>query len=62
VLILVGLGLTLATPWPLLLAVCVMIGMGPTANAEEAHLTALFCEEYQQYQQRVGRFFPKFFG
>ena len=62
VLILVGLGLTLATPWPLLLTVCVVIGMGPTANAEEAHLTALFGEEYQQYQQRVGRFFPKLFG
>ncbi len=62
VLILVGLGLTLATPWPLLLAVCVVIGMGPTANAEELHLTALFGKEYQQYQQRVGRFFPKFFG
>jgi protein-S-isoprenylcysteine O-methyltransferase Ste14 len=62
VLILVGLGLTLATPWPLLLAVCVVIGMGPTADAEEAHLTALFGEEYQQYQQRVGRFFPKLFG
>jgi protein-S-isoprenylcysteine O-methyltransferase Ste14 len=62
VLILVGLGLTLATLWPLLLAVCVVIGMGPTANAEEAHLTGLFGEEYQQYQQRVGRFFPKLFG
>jgi len=62
VLILVGLGLTLATPWPLLLTVCVVIGMGPTANAEEAHLTALFGEEYKQYQQRVGRFFPKLFG
>ena len=62
VLMLVGLGLTLATLWPLLLAVCVVIGMGPTANAEEAHLTGLFGEEYQQYQQRVGRFFPKLFG
>jgi protein-S-isoprenylcysteine O-methyltransferase Ste14 len=65
VLILVGLSLALATLWPLLLALCVVIGMGPTANAEEAQLTALFGEEYQQYQQRVGRFFPKllrFFG
>jgi protein-S-isoprenylcysteine O-methyltransferase Ste14 len=62
VLILVGLSLILATLWPLLLALCVVIGMGPTANAEEAQLTALFGEEYQQYQQRVGRFFPKLFG
>jgi protein-S-isoprenylcysteine O-methyltransferase Ste14 len=62
VLILVGLSLTLATLWPLLLALCVVIGMGPTAKAEEEQLTALFGEDYQQYQQRVGRFFPKLFG
>ena len=62
VLILVGLGLTLATLWPFLLAVCVVIGMGPTANAEEVHLTALVGKEYREYQQRVGRFFPKLFG
>ena len=61
VLILVGLSLTLTTLWSLLLALCVVIGMGPTANAEEAQLTALFGEAYQQYQQRVGRFFPKLF-
>jgi protein-S-isoprenylcysteine O-methyltransferase Ste14 len=62
VLILVGLSLTLTMPWALLLVLCVAIGMGPTANAEEAQLTALFGEEYQQYRQRVGRFFPKLFG
>jgi protein-S-isoprenylcysteine O-methyltransferase Ste14 len=62
VLILVGLGLTLATLWPLLFALCVVIGMGPTAEAEEKQLAALFGEEYQQYQRRVGRFFPKLFG
>jgi protein-S-isoprenylcysteine O-methyltransferase Ste14 len=61
VLMLVGLGLILATLWPLLLALCVVIGMGPTARAEEAHLTALFGQEYEQYQKRVGRFFPKLF-
>jgi protein-S-isoprenylcysteine O-methyltransferase Ste14 len=61
VLILVGLSLALAIPWALLLALCVVIGMGPTANAEEARLTAVFGEEYQQYRQRVGRFFPKLF-
>ena len=62
VLILVGLSLTLTMPWALLLVLCVVIGIGPTANAEEAQLTALFGEEYQQYRQRVGRFFPKLFG
>lgn len=62
VLILVGLSLALAIPWALLLALCVVIGMGPTANAEEARLTAVFGEEYQQYRQRVGRFFPKLLG
>jgi protein-S-isoprenylcysteine O-methyltransferase Ste14 len=62
VLILVGLSLTLTTPWPLLFALCVLVGMGPTAKAEEEQLTALFGEEYQRYQQRVGRFFPKLFG
>jgi protein-S-isoprenylcysteine O-methyltransferase Ste14 len=61
VLILVGLSLTLTTPWPLLLALCAGIGMGPAAKAEEEHLITLFGEEYQQYQQRVGRFFPKLF-
>jgi len=59
VVVLVGLGLTLATLWPLLLALCVAIGMVPTAEAEEKQLAALFGEEYQQYQRRVGRFFPK---
>jgi protein-S-isoprenylcysteine O-methyltransferase Ste14 len=62
VLILLGLSLTLATLWPLLLALCVAIGMGPTAKAEEEQLAALFGQEYQEYQRRVGRFFPKLFG
>jgi protein-S-isoprenylcysteine O-methyltransferase Ste14 len=58
VLVLVGLGLTLTTLWPLLLALCVAIGMGPVARAEEEEMKALFGEEYEQYQQRVGRFWP----
>jgi protein-S-isoprenylcysteine O-methyltransferase Ste14 len=58
---LVGLGLTLATFWSLLLALCVVIGMVPTADAEEKQLIALFGEKYQQYQRRVGQFFPKLF-
>ena len=59
VLILVGLSLTLATLWPSVFALCIIIGMGPTAKAEEEQLIKLFGEEYQQYRNRVGRFFPK---
>jgi protein-S-isoprenylcysteine O-methyltransferase Ste14 len=59
VLILLGLSLTLVSPWPLVPALCVVIGMGPTARAEEAELVELFGQEYKQYQQRVGRFFPR---
>jgi protein-S-isoprenylcysteine O-methyltransferase Ste14 len=62
VLILVGLSLTLATLWTLVFALCVIIGMGPTAKAEEEQLIKLFGEEYQQYQNRVGRFFPRLVG
>ena len=61
VLMLVGLALTMITPSPLLFALCVVIGMGPTAKAEEEQLMTLFGEEYQQYQQKVGRFFPRLF-
>jgi protein-S-isoprenylcysteine O-methyltransferase Ste14 len=61
VLILLGLSLTLTILWSLILALCIVIGMGPTAKAEENQLIALFGEEYKQYQQRVGRFFPKLF-
>ena len=62
VLILVGLSLTLAIPWSLVFVLCVLIGMGPTARAEEEQLTTLFGEEYQQYRNRVGRFFPRLLG
>ncbi len=61
VVMLIGLSLTLSTLWPLLLAVCVVMGMVPTAKAEEAYLFTLFGEEYHQYQKRVGQFFPKLF-
>lgn len=60
VVILAGLSLALSTPWPLLPALCVVIGMRPTAAAEEKELVALFGEAYLRYQRRVGRFFPKF--
>ena len=59
VLILLGLSLTLVSPWPLVPALCVVIGMGPTARAEEAELIESYGQEYKQYQQRVGRFFPR---
>jgi protein-S-isoprenylcysteine O-methyltransferase Ste14 len=62
VLILFGLGLTLASLLPLFLALILVIGMIPTAEAEEKQLAGLFGEEYQQYQRRVGRFFPRLFG
>jgi protein-S-isoprenylcysteine O-methyltransferase Ste14 len=61
VLILVGLSLTLTTLWPLASALCVVVGMGPTAEVEEEQLAAQFGEEYRQYQQRVGRFLPRLF-
>jgi protein-S-isoprenylcysteine O-methyltransferase Ste14 len=61
VLILLGLGLTLASLLPLFLALIIVIGMIPTAEAEERQLADLFGEEYQQYRRRVGRFFPKLF-
>lgn len=62
VLILLGLGLTLTSLLPLFLALIIVIGMIPTAEAEEKQLAGLFGEEYQQYQRRVGRFFPRLFG
>jgi len=61
VLILVGLSLTLTILWSLLFALFVVTGMGPTAKAEEKQLIALFGDEYRQYQQKVGQFFPKVF-
>ena len=59
VMMLVGLGFTLSTIWPFLLALLVAIGMVPTADAEEKQLAKLFGEEYRQYKRRVGCFFPK---
>jgi len=59
VLILVGLSVTLATLWPSVFALYVIIGMGLTTKAEEEQLIKLFGEEYQQYRNRVGWFFPR---
>ena len=62
VLILVGLSLTLVTLCPLVFMLCVIIGTGPTAKAEEEQLATLVGEEYQQYLNRVGKFFPRLLG
>jgi protein-S-isoprenylcysteine O-methyltransferase Ste14 len=62
VLMLIGPGFALATFWPFVLAFLVIIGMGPTADAEEKQLEVLFGEESHQYKQDVGRFIPKLPG
>jgi len=59
VLILVGLSLVLLTYWPLVPALCVVIGLYPTAITEEEMLIEQFGEEYIEYQRKVGMFFPK---
>jgi len=61
VLILVGLSLALLTWWPLVPALCVVIGIYPTAKAEEEMLIERFGEEYIEYQRKVGMFFPRLF-
>jgi protein-S-isoprenylcysteine O-methyltransferase Ste14 len=61
VLILVGLSLTFFIYWILIPAFCVIIGIYPTAKAEEERLTEQFEEEYIKYKQKVGMFFPKLF-
>ncbi|MCK4473131.1 MAG: isoprenylcysteine carboxylmethyltransferase family protein, partial [Anaerolineae bacterium] len=57
VLILVGLSLALLTWWPLVPALCVVIGIYPTARTEEEMLIERFGEEYIEYQRKVGMFF-----
>jgi protein-S-isoprenylcysteine O-methyltransferase Ste14 len=61
VLILVGLSLTLLTCWPLIPALCIVIGIYPTARTEEEMLIGQFREEYITYQRKVGMFFPRLF-
>lgn len=59
--ILIGLSLTLHTYWLLVPALCIIIGIYPTAKAEEEKLIEQFGEEYIKYKQKVGMFFPKLF-
>ncbi len=59
VLIPVGLSLALLTWWPLIPALCVVIGVYPTARSEEEMLIERFGEEYIEYRRKVGMFFPR---
>ena len=57
--ILAGLSLTLLTYWILIPTLFVIIGIYPTAKAEEELLIEKFGEEYREYKKKVGMFFPK---
>ena len=59
--ILTGLSLILFTYWLFIPTLCVIIGIYPTAKAEEELLIKHFGEEYLEYQRKVGMFFPKLF-
>ena len=58
--ILVGLILILLIYWLFIPVICLIIGIYPTAKAEEEILTKQFEEEYLEYKRKVGMFFPKF--
>ncbi len=60
VLLLFSLVLILSTFVPLFFIFCVVTGMGSAVKAEEEQMATLFGDEFQQYKQKVGRFFPKF--
>jgi len=59
ILILAGLSLTLLTYWILIPTLFVIIGIYPTAKAEEELLIEKFGEQYREYKKKVGMFFPK---
>ena len=61
ILIVAGLSLILLSYWLLIPALCVIVGIYPTAKAEEKALTEQFGEEYVEYKQRVSMFVPKLF-
>ncbi len=58
--ILAGLSLILLIHWLLIPTLCIIIGIYPTAKAEEERLTEQFGEEYIKYKRKVGMFFPSF--
>jgi len=59
ILILAGLSLTLLTYWILIPTLFVIVGIYPTAKAEEELLIEKFGEQYREYKKKVGMFFPK---
>ncbi len=61
VLILLGLALVLRLYWLLIPTAGILLGIYPTARAEEAMLVERFGEAYMGYQRRVGMFLPKLF-
>jgi protein-S-isoprenylcysteine O-methyltransferase Ste14 len=61
VLILLGLSLALRLYWLLIPTACILVGIYPTARAEEEVLVERFGEEYMGYKRRVGMLFPKLF-
>jgi protein-S-isoprenylcysteine O-methyltransferase Ste14 len=61
ILILAGLSLALLMVWLLIPVVCIVVGIYPTAKAEEEVLAEQLGEEYNRYKQRVGMLFPRLF-
>jgi protein-S-isoprenylcysteine O-methyltransferase Ste14 len=59
ILVLSGLSLVLAIYWLLVPASFMIIGIYPTAKAEEKVLIEQFGDEYVKYKKCVGMFFPK---
>jgi protein-S-isoprenylcysteine O-methyltransferase Ste14 len=57
--ILFGLTLVLSTYWLMIPLLCVIIGVYPTAKAEEEVLISQFGEDYIKYQEKVGMLFPR---
>ena len=61
VFILAGLSLSLLTYWLLIPTLLIIIGIYPTAKAEEETLIEHFGDEYIAYQKKVGMLFPRLF-
>ena len=59
ILILAGLSFILPIYWLLIPTLFIIIGIYPTAKAEEETLIEQFGEEYIEYKRKVGVFFPK---
>lgn len=55
----IGLGLAFFNVMPLIFALLILLGIYPSARAEEAVLVKQLGDSYTRYQQRVGMFFPR---